>query len=151
KNVSGVAKAAMGRDCVRVVFLGFCSLFLMIAAGAAAAVASQDGLRPSQSREVVPSADGYTCSMHPEIRTAKPGKCPRCGMTLVPVSPDNPDSFDLEMDVTPRAPRPNEPVRLRFVLFNPKTGRQAKDFQITHEKLFHLFLVSQDLNDFQHI
>jgi rubrerythrin len=25
----------------------------------------------------------YTCQMHPEIITNKPGKCPKCGMTLV--------------------------------------------------------------------
>jgi hypothetical protein len=26
----------------------------------------------------------YTCSMHPEIVQDKPGKCPKCGMELVP-------------------------------------------------------------------
>ena len=25
----------------------------------------------------------YTCPMHPEIHSAKPGKCPKCGMNLV--------------------------------------------------------------------
>ena len=25
----------------------------------------------------------YTCPMHPEIHAAKPGNCPKCGMTLV--------------------------------------------------------------------
>ena len=25
----------------------------------------------------------YTCPMHPEVRSDKPGKCPKCGMTLV--------------------------------------------------------------------
>ena len=25
----------------------------------------------------------YTCSMHPEVRSDKPGKCPKCGMTLI--------------------------------------------------------------------
>jgi len=25
----------------------------------------------------------YTCSMHPEVVSAEPGKCPKCGMTLV--------------------------------------------------------------------
>src|SRR5450432_4172748 len=27
----------------------------------------------------------YTCSMHPQIREEKPGKCPICGMTLIAV------------------------------------------------------------------
>ena len=25
----------------------------------------------------------YTCTMHPEVQLDKPGKCPKCGMTLV--------------------------------------------------------------------
>ena len=27
----------------------------------------------------------YTCPMHPEIKQDKPGKCPKCGMNLVPL------------------------------------------------------------------
>jgi Heavy metal binding domain len=108
-------------------------------------------LTPQQTREIVPSTDGYTCVMHPEVRTAKPGKCPKCQMTLVAVTPENPDAFDLRMEATPRAPRPDEPLKLRFAIFNPKTGQQVKDFQITHDKLYHLFIVSQDMNEFQHI
>src|SRR5262249_53428395 len=97
------------------------------------------------------SADGYTCVMHPEIRMPKPGKCPKCQMTLVAVNPDNPDAFDLRMEATPRAPKPNEALKLRFSIFNPRTGQQEKDFQIIHDKLYHLFVVSEDLSEFQHI
>lgn len=25
----------------------------------------------------------YTCPMHPEVETDKPGNCPKCGMILV--------------------------------------------------------------------
>ena len=25
----------------------------------------------------------YTCSMHPEVISDKPGKCPKCGMELI--------------------------------------------------------------------
>ncbi len=24
----------------------------------------------------------YSCSMHPEVKSDKPGKCPKCGMEL---------------------------------------------------------------------
>jgi uncharacterized paraquat-inducible protein A len=42
----------------------------------------------AQSSTVSPSATAakqkYTCPMHPEVVTDHPGKCPKCGMTLVP-------------------------------------------------------------------
>lgn len=31
------------------------------------------------------NVDYYTCTMHPSVRAKAPGKCPICGMTLVPV------------------------------------------------------------------
>jgi hypothetical protein len=35
-----------------------------------------------------PGAILYTCPMHPEVISDKPGKCPKCGMTLVPKQPE---------------------------------------------------------------
>jgi Heavy metal binding domain len=32
------------------------------------------------------SATVYTCPMHPEVRQPNPGKCPKCGMELVPAT-----------------------------------------------------------------
>lgn len=36
----------------------------------------------------------WTCSMHPQIRSDKPGKCPICGMTLIPLESDNVEGED---------------------------------------------------------
>jgi hypothetical protein len=36
---------------------------------------------------VAPAGLTYTCEMHPEVKSNKPGKCPKCGMELVPVTP----------------------------------------------------------------
>ena len=35
----------------------------------------------------VTAATQYTCSMHPEVVSSGPGRCPKCGMTLVPKVP----------------------------------------------------------------
>jgi hypothetical protein len=113
--------------------------------------ATQPALTQSTSREVVPQADSYMCPMHPDVRSNAPGQCPKCKMTLVAVNPEMPDEFDLRLDATPRMPKASEPVKLHFRVFNPRTGEQVKDYQITHDKLFHLFIVSQDMNVFQHI
>lgn len=47
---------------------------------------SRDGIevKKSSKKAAMSGGDSYTCSMHPEIHSAKPGKCPKCGMNLVP-------------------------------------------------------------------
>jgi hypothetical protein len=34
-------------------------------------------------------ATEYTCPMHPEVSSPSPGRCPMCGMDLVPKREDN--------------------------------------------------------------
>ncbi len=36
----------------------------------------------------------YTCPMHPEVVSDKPGKCPKCGMELVPKNGPEPGHGD---------------------------------------------------------
>ena len=36
-------------------------------------------------KEVEKMQTEYTCPMHPEVKSDKPGKCPKCGMALVEV------------------------------------------------------------------
>ena len=35
------------------------------------------------TKKAKPAKVQYTCTMHPEVLSDKPGKCPKCGMTLV--------------------------------------------------------------------
>jgi hypothetical protein len=57
-----------------------------------------DRAHPTESTPA-PSADDagsggatvYTCPMHPEVTSDKPGRCPKCGMKLVPKKPASPE------------------------------------------------------------
>jgi hypothetical protein len=41
----------------------------------------------TKTKKVKPVKVQYTCSMHPEVISDKPGKCPKCGMTLIKKAP----------------------------------------------------------------
>ena len=97
------------------------------------------------------TADAYTCPMHLEIRASAPGKCPKCDMPLVAANPAISEEFNLRMETAPAMPKAGEKVRLRFLINDPRTGQQVKQFQVMHDKLFHLFVISQDMKRFQHI
>ena len=121
---------------------------------ASSAQKSEAGQTPApvpRTNEVLKQLDEYTCTMHPEIRSSTAGTCPKCAMALVSTTPKVPEDFNLRVECTPKAPKPNEKIKLRFSIFNPKTQEQVKYFNMTHDKLFHLFIVSQDMSEFQHI
>lgn len=63
----------------------------MVAGAIVAALLLGYGLRtvvepgPSATESAAAGKDGiWTCSMHPQVRLPKPGKCPICGMPLIP-------------------------------------------------------------------
>ncbi len=47
--------------------------------------------------KVVPQASAYTCVMHPEIHSTKPGNCPKCGMKLVKEKQKETPEMDMPM------------------------------------------------------
>ncbi len=91
----------------------------------------------------------YVCPMHPNLRSAGPGKCPQCGMTLALGIPD-PVEYPLDLALNPRAPKPRQPVDFVFTVTDPRTAAPVNRFEVIHEKLFHMFIVSQDLDFFLH-
>ena len=58
---------------------------------------------PPEERTPAPAAEApvagavYTCPMHPEVRRARPGACPKCGMALEPEMPSLDDGESPEL------------------------------------------------------
>jgi multidrug efflux pump subunit AcrA (membrane-fusion protein) len=73
----------------------------------------------------------YTCPMHPEIISDAPGKCPICGMNLVPIEQTEPtrdepqmDMAETESSVPGLVPVTIEPERLQLI--NVRTAIAAR-------------------------
>jgi Heavy metal binding domain len=92
----------------------------------------------------------FICPMDRDVRSAVPGKCPRCGMALVANIPE-PVEYPVEVKATPPEIPCGRAVTFEFRVTDPQTGEPVKRFEVVHEKLFHLFFISQDLQYFAHV
>jgi len=91
----------------------------------------------------------FVCPMDPDVRSSVPGKCPRCGMTLVAQLPE-PVEYRMLFKADPPQIPANQNVTLFFRILDPATSAPVTRFTEVHERLFHLFLVSYDLTYFSH-
>jgi len=119
-------------------------------------MAQQSGATPAPAEQSALTADNrddefYACAMHPDVMSDKPGKCPKCAMTLVRTRRPEMAEYEVKLATTPAVVKPGEKFRLSFLISHPKTGELVKEFNIVHDMPFHLFVVSQDLNYFAHI
>jgi Cu+-exporting ATPase len=60
-----------------------------------AAFKADPGKYAAKEKPAAPIAAEYTCPMHPEVRSDRPGNCPKCGMALVPVAGAEEDNAEL--------------------------------------------------------
>lgn len=51
----------------------------------------------TKTKKVKPVKVQYTCTMHPEVLSDKPGKCPKCGMALVKKEPAKKKAASMKM------------------------------------------------------
>src|SRR6266446_3423345 len=75
---------------------------IALAISVSAQVGAIDRNRPHREHEQEQEHEKkqkYTCPMHPEVVTDYPGKCPKCGMTLVPLKPKSKTPTSNEADM----------------------------------------------------
>src|SRR5215510_5638347 len=89
--------------------------------------------------------------MHPDVR-GKPGdKCPICGMSLVRAADADYAAYVLDVETVPRVLRPQQKGKVRFLVRDPRSLAKVKRFDLVHERVFHLFVIGQDLEYFRHV
>jgi hypothetical protein len=93
--------------------------------------------------------EAYWCPMHLDVRSSAAGKCPICGMTLVPIPP--PRLGEYRMDVAATPARGGGISRLRITLRDPETDRAVTSLATIHERLLHLFIIDRSLQFFRHV
>ena len=104
----------------------------------------------ANSKPVDPTQQAvYICPMDPDVRSDRAGKCRRCGMTLITGVPE-PAEFHVDVTSLPASPEPGRPAVLQYAVHDPWKNRPVASFNLVHEKLFHTFVVSQDLEFFVH-
>ena len=108
------------------------------------------GVAIVEAAPIDPSKDPvYICPMDPDVRSHAPGTCRRCGMALQAGIPD-PVEFHLDVATLPDRVAPGRPAALQFYIHDPWKDRPVTAYNLVHEKLFHAFVVSEDLQFFQH-
>jgi hypothetical protein len=116
----------------------------LLSLASSAALAAQQ-----KTGDVAPVNKDWVCPMDPDVRSDKPGVCPRCGMKLVLTIPERIE-YPFEIEQTPEAARAGQELTLTFLVRHPDSGKIVRDFEIVHEKLIHLFVVSECLEYFAH-
>ena len=110
---------------------------------------------PALIRPQLPSSDPgrpaevWVCPMDPDVRSSQAGVCPRCGMKLLQHVPEAVE-YRLEVTQSPQGARPGQRVTFVIRVLDPVSGQPVHHFELVHEKLMHLFVVSENLEFFAH-
>jgi len=122
------------------------ALCVLIMCLAVAGLSAQDSV-PATATDIKDPV--YICPMDPNMRSNAPGKCPKCGMLMVAGIPDSAE-FHVHVTATPSPIKAGKKERIAFEISDPWKSLPVSNFQVIHEKLFHAFFISDDLQFFVH-
>ncbi len=72
-------------------------------------------------------------------------------MALIAGDPFDTREYLLDFTAAPAAVRPGVPFTMQFRVRHPGTGLPVDAFEVVHERQYHLFVISYDMSEFQHI
>jgi len=93
----------------------------------------------------------FLCPMHPDFTLDVEGKCPRCGMALVKAAAYDVRDYKLEFRTIPPVIVAGQKATLRFKISHPGVNAVIEKFEVVHDRKYHLFVISQNMEYFQHI
>ncbi len=109
------------------------------------------GAAPLQDPTPPAGFTAWFCPMHPDVTAEERGRCRKCGMALVAGDPFDTREYALEFSTAPTAVKAGVPVTMFFTVRHPGTGDPIRNFEVVHDKRYHLFVVSRDMDVFEHI
>ena len=125
----------------------------VLALAAAALVGMWSARAGAQAQPPRTEALGKTwfCPMHPDVTADVAGRCRKCGMPFVAGNPFDARDYELALTTTPRAVKAGMPFRMTLGIGTPVANDRVRDFEVVHDRRYHLFVVSHDLTSFQHL
>jgi hypothetical protein len=127
-----------------------------IAAGIAVLVTSSLSAALLQNAPQAPARSeneetAFLCPMHPDFTLDVAGRCPRCGMALVKAAAYDVRDYKLEFRTVPPVVVAGRKATLLFRISHPGFTALIEKFEVVHDRKYHLFVISQDMEYFQHI
>lgn len=131
-------------------------LFVVSAAGCRTMQPAPAAVPAAPAPPAPPWADlqpitGWFCPMHPNHTSHQEGNCPICGMALIAGDPFETRDYLLDVETIPAAVRSGEPVTMVFRVRHPVSKMPIADYEVVHDKQYHLFVISHDLEFFEHV
>jgi Heavy metal binding domain len=106
---------------------------------------------PQAPAQLTNDETAYLCPMHPDYTLDVEGKCPRCGMALVKAAAYDVRDYRLDFQTIPAVVTAGRKATFRFKISHPGFNAVIQKFEVVHDRQYHLFVISQDMEYFQHI
>jgi hypothetical protein len=140
----------VSRGCVQKAAVVLAAAIQVVAASRSESHAEQTNA-PSAGVSESESFGDFWCPMHPAVRSPVATTCRICRMQLIAAADQHSGSYRVEVRTALNKFRAGRRTSLRFFVHTPHTNEVVREFEYVHERAFHLFVVSRELDYFSHL